>query len=1632
MQKIDQEKLQEFKKELAEFQVEATKTATTAVYDRHTINKLEDHIVDLCQLAIDASHDGLKLLCELMRDNLRSHLVSGASISKEEFSLMTEWKSLVKAYVAKSDNKMIVSALMTNLAKPGWSLSLQSSERTKYNAILLGESFIEENNNDGIQESPNNEEIQDKQEIIDTVEPEESPVIEEIQEKASGEIKPENKEVKSDFDAFIDDSDESLADVFESMSGEDDDFEEIVLTEETSTLKIEDEEGLGSIFSEEQSLASCFTQEIEAKTLTELDEFGEVKDSSEENVEASNEESLNHSQKDETAESVEGSADDVSENQSVAEATDSIADDKEQHAGDDEIPTAVDSITDDLLVVDEDVSADLDDSYAQDFDQELKSAENALGLDQIAEESESNVLEIDHLEEDSEKSAVDLVVDDLFVETEDGVEDIEEEYEEAFDQDLKSAENALGLDQSAEESESIVAEADHREERDEDKSAVDLMVDDLFVATDDVEIIEEENEQDFDKDLKYAEDALGLDQISDESESIVADADYRDEKDEDKSAVDLVVDGLFVEAEDTPEAVEEDYEQAFDDDLKNAESEVEVASEENTELDPIQTDSSSESHSDAFVDQTDDVQEDTNKDETQEDIVESIKPAKKKKSRSIIEAYVDVIAAKPKPKDINPVELEQELIIDQAPIEKPPELESVEEILSRYPQWNDEQKELLSLIVSEVIEIIKQQPETLSVLSESPVNENTVREMIALYIEQIERMGSAAEMVGLDSLQKICDLISFHFSDLDKSSIEVIVESHERIKKWPLLIYEYLRDIHNDVSQEEIVQYISDENWARTIREDIKNELIHSFSNSTISIDQSDVDTRIKEASQEDVDISIPDDVQAELLDGLLQELPHQAEEFSSAMQELVGVDYLKKLEVAQRVAHTIKGAANTVGIVGVATLTHQLEDILQALVKAQMMPSTNMHVALVDASDCLEQMTEHLLGQGDAPDDAVSVLQIILDWANYIDEFGPPTDDDKQDSAVESFADVKSIDVTNETAVAKEAIDKAKSSQDSSLRVSANMIDKLINQSGESLIATSQMQENIKQLQKAMRDIKTNKDSVYELSQHLEHLIDVQGDSEIVAKDDKNDKFDALELDQFNELHTYSRRLIEATADSVELIKDLEQRLFSLESVVSDQSRAQKENQHAMLQTRMMPVESVIARLKRGVRQAAKLSNKSVELKVNGADTLVDSKILNNLLDPLMHLLRNAVDHGIENDEERAAQDKSLPGMITLDFAQNGERLSIKCHDDGSGLNIKEIRSKAIEKGLISEDQNISDEEIHQIIMQHGFSTRQEVTQLSGRGVGMDVVHSRIREFNGSVIISSQENIGTTVEISLPVSLLSAHALLVPIHSGMIAIASSGIEEIAQVNINEINQTDDGLTLKIDDEEYSAVHLEQLLGLRVRKSMGDQLSYSALILNDVGEKKKAVLVGEIQSVKDIVIKPFSHYLPKVVGLIGATVLGDGAIASVVDVNDLMSINVNHSFAGFDQSSKDLEEIHQASVLVVEDSISTRRSLAEFMQDLNYKVYTAKDGVEAIEVMRDHRPSILLTDMEMPRMNGLELTSHIRSNDDTKDIPIIMITSRTTEKHRQEAKSIGVNEYLTKPYVEDLLLEKVQSLSMPK
>ena len=940
-------------------------------------------------------------------------------------------------------------------------------------------------------------------------------------------------------------------------------------------------------------------------------------------------------------------------------------------------------------------------------------------------------------------------------------------------------------------------------------------------------------------------------------------------------------------------------------------------------------------------------------------------------------------------------------------------------------EWDEQQQELLTLMLTEVDDTITQQKDNEDLFDKEPVDQNAIRDILSLYVEQIERMGSAAEMVGLLALQQICEFIASRLNQLNAGSITQIVAAHKLILSWPHIISKYLNDIHSKEAHDHIIEYLSDKAWPVPIAPNEKQNLFDAFGKSTISIEKGLEDKRLQVATQDDVSIKVPDDVQAELLDGMLQELPRQTEEFSLAIQNLSGDDYLPQLEVTQRIAHTIKGAANTVGIAGLAILTHNLEDILEALVKSGIKPNAALHNTLIEGADCLEQMSECLLGLGDAPGDALNTLQAILDWANYIDEFGPPAADAEDQAQPQGRVN----DTSQSFNKVDDKQDNQNQAQEVSLRVPAGMIDELLKQSGESIIATSQMQDQVSQLVLSMREIKSNRDYVHNLSQKLEHLIDVQGIGGRFLSNQQDQKFDPLEMDQYNELHTYSRRLIEATTDSVELVKQLENKLVLLDSIIADQAIAQKENQYTMLQTRMVPVESIVARLKRGVRQAAKLCNKSVDLFIHGGETLVDSKILTNLIDPLMHLLRNSVDHGIETDVERQECNKALPGKIELTVRQEGDRMIVTCHDDGHGLNKDKILQHAIAQGLVKAEDKLSAQEIYQLILKHGFSTRDEVTQLSGRGVGMDIVFSHIKTLNGTVNIDSVEKQSTTVELSIPVSLLSAHALLVELSKGSIAISTNGVEEIINVNVTDLKREDEKLLFNYEESSYLVTHIEKLLNLPVPKRENENQLYTALMINAIGEQKQLILVPSILSTRDIIIKPFSQYLPKVPGLIGATILGNGEIASVIDARDLlMKFNELGPVEGSNlfQQEKIKEK---AKALIVEDSISTRRSLAEFMQDLSYEVYTAKDGIEAIEVIKENQPNILLTDLEMPRMNGLELTSHLRANEATKDIPVIMITSRTTEKHIQEAKSIGVNEYLTKPFQEDLLLEKVSLLA---
>lgn len=1523
MNELENDKLSEIVGELSGLHGLATQLAEASnSYDRFTLRQLDDHIINLHQISLDISHHGLQAVCGKLRENIHHHLLAGTYLSQQEIVLITEWKSLVKAYVSNPNNDKVIEALMDNLSKQNWPEPLETDARKVMDKVLhnpfiqpeenvadaetdssieLNESSnsLEEESVNGVTEEVVHDSVKDALELpaSDDVSP---PVTHEID--LLDDLEEYDADLDAIFEANEDESGEAGVDLSITIETSYKDVSTLMSDDTLIDQLYEDNDEL-----EEHSLSSYF----------EADDAG---------VEENNLESTSK-----YVDPIENAMTQLFEPVSEKQEADNLSD--EDVSSIEQAENKLSAIEDDLFTPsdDEDIA-------------EPKSADSEENLDTSATKSES-------VETSSDQS--NEILRALFKSSSDNGETDEVSSVQSPEEDLLHDE---AIDTFSIEDE-LFAPSDEADQESEPSDNY-----------------EEEFNQDFDRAAEETQHELKqirLIGLNDADQGI-----------NNESAQQSLESDLFVPADDNPSentSSTENYEQSFEQDLSAI---------------GVQNDATQ-----AIADPGDDAESEEVQVSDDDDIKSPASDIQELEEELIEKNIVD----KDDLGDI-PVQIENTPINDSV--------------------WSAEQKELLSLIVAEVQDTIGKQEQIVEVFDAQPVNEGSVRDVLTLYAEQVERMGSAADMVGLAALQKISELLRTHFSQLSNAGIDQIVLAKEKIMQWPHVVLQYLSNIYSSDGQQQIVNYIADPHWITPVSENVKKTLLGDFVNSTIKVESAEEDNRIKVVSEDDVNIAVSDDVQVELLDGMLQELPHQAEEFSAAVQKLVEDDYLEQLEITQRIAHTIKGAANTVGIKGVATLTHNLEDILQALLKAQAKPNPQLQDALVEAADCLEQMTECLLGAGDEPKDAVATLQAILDWANYIDEFGPP-EDATPDSQMH---DVPKPSVKTTGVTLAKTKQNTRASAESSLRVPANIIDELLKQSGESIISASQMQEQVDHALAQLRDMKINKDSVLSLSQQLEHLIDVQGIAGKQLSEERDEKFDPLEMDQYNELHTFSRRLMEASADSVELVKQLENRILQLESSVASQLRAQKEYQHAVLTTRMVPVDSIVPRLKRGVRQAAKISGKSVNLHVVGNETLVDSKILNNLIDPLMHLLRNSVDHGIESEEVRTADGKEVAGRIELSFVQDGDRIVVTCLDDGKGLDANLIRAKAVEKQLISDDDDLSDEEIYQLIMRHGLSTRTEVTQLSGRGVGMDVVYSSIKELNGSIVVSSQANMGTTIELAFPVSLLSVHALLVKVNTRTVAVSTHGIEEILQAQTSDLVEEAGELHLKVDEDTYPAVHIEELLGISAKKDLSSQ-NYTAFLVHEFGEQQKVVLVDRVISTNDIVIKPFSRYLPKILGIIGATVLGNGEIATVVDVMDLISQEQGAVHGDDHRLLEEASNTPRVVALIVEDSISTRKSLAEFMQDLNYEVYTAKDGVEAIEVMRKNRPNIVLTDLEMPRMNGLELTSHVRSNEETKHIPVIMITSRTTEKHKQEAEAIGVNEYLTKPYQEDLLIEKVQQLA---
>lgn len=932
----------------------------------------------------------------------------------------------------------------------------------------------------------------------------------------------------------------------------------------------------------------------------------------------------------------------------------------------------------------------------------------------------------------------------------------------------------------------------------------------------------------------------------------------------------------------------------------------------------------------------------------------------------------------------------------------------------------------LSMAEQELLELLSAELGLLSETLDSLAQAHQASDPAALSLalengkELLERIAGACEAVGLAGLGQA--MLHIH-SQLDTS---LQPAHYALLNLWPQQALQYLQAYPATASTHTaLLTYLQDAAWHTALEVEAAALLAQQLAQDQLQTEEPGHETpaRLQQAQPADVSLAPPTDINPELLESLLQELPEQSGEFSQLIDKLSrGQGLISDLESARRIAHTLKGAANTVGVRGIAVLTHQLEDILEALVKAQTMPGALLADTLLRAADCLAAMSDAVQGNTDAPTDAQAVLQEVLDWANLIDREGL--------TQANVAAAPTHTAATGQTA--PQPLPTATINEDSSpgetggaqLRVAEHLVDELLRLVGENIILNSQLQDRLDQAKQRLKSSREQSQRFLQLGNELEQLVDIRGlGSQTRMR--HSSEFDALELEEYHELHTLSRRLVEAATDAHALQQDFQTDLRSLDQLLEQQTQSQHELEERTLSTRMLPASLLAPRLQRGVRQAARMVDKPIDLHLTGTHTLIDSQVMQTLAEPLMHLLRNAIDHGIEAPAQRVAFGKPEAGQLQVHFSREGQSISVRCQDDGQGLNYVAIRSRAEVRGLVSPNQTLTEEQLTQLILQPGFSTRDDVTQISGRGVGMDVVNTWVQTLKGSLRIQSQAGRGTRFELRLPVSLMTTHGLLTACAGQRYVLAQRGIAQILPLEPDALKRLGKQQVYRHEQVYYPTANLPALLGL-------PEETLRTVLLVDTETGPRAVLAPILTTGREWVIKKLSRLIPTLPGLLGATILGDGGIAAVLDLPDLLRSAPSQSSSGaagpLATTHRATTPVHALRALVVDDSLSARRALMQTLQDAGFAVGGARDGMEATQMLAQQRPDILFVDLEMPRMNGLELAHHVRNQPELRHLPILMITSRSTQKHRAEAEQAGVNYYLTKPFQDREVIEQAQRL----
>ncbi|WOS54579.1 Hpt domain-containing protein [Xanthomonas rydalmerensis] len=734
-----------------------------------------------------------------------------------------------------------------------------------------------------------------------------------------------------------------------------------------------------------------------------------------------------------------------------------------------------------------------------------------------------------------------------------------------------------------------------------------------------------------------------------------------------------------------------------------------------------------------------------------------------------------------------------------------------------------------------------------------------------------------------------------------------------------------------------------------------------------------------------------------------------------------------------QRDLHTLKGGARMAGINAIGDLGHGIESLLEA-VAAHRTELDRQDVQLLERGfDRLHQlltltgnhravaMPQELIGAFDArthgrAHTAVGDTERVAAAPATVADAAPA------DTALAAVPAPLSAPLPVEGTLDDESM-LARPMQEQ-VRVRADLLDRLVNNAGEVAIYRSRLEQQLGAFRGAMAELdRTNA----RLRDQLRRL-DLETEAQIVARyqreqDQAEQSFDPLELDRFSTLQQLSRALNESAADLGGLQGVLDDLARQYDGLLQQQSRVSSELQDGLMRARMVPFDGLVPRLRRVVRQAASETGKQVHLSLEGTHGELDRNVLDRMVAPLEHMLRNSVAHGLEAPEQRRDAGKAEEGNIAIRLRREGSEIVLEVADDGAGLDREAIRRRAEQRGLIAADAALSDDELDALIFAPGFSTYDQVSQLAGRGVGMDVVRNEVRQLGGSVDIHSVRGQGVTFTLRLPQTLAVTQAVFVQIGDTTFAVPVASVSGIGRIGRERFEAGTGGY--RYSGEEYALYDLGSLVGQAPARAEGQ--AQVPLLRVRAGDLRAAVAIDQVLGNREIVVKPVGLQIASVPGIYGATITGDGRVVVILDIAPLVRRYLAQPLRPVVEAAP-TEQRRVPLVMVVDDSLTMRKVTGRVLERHNFDVVSARDGVEALERLEERVPDLMLLDIEMPRMDGYELATAMRADPRYAAVPIVMITSRSGEKHRQRAFELGVQRYLGKPYQELDLMRNVYDL----